>query len=67
MTTPGRAVCDLDHDPVTGALDVDARDRAAAQLTAQIVTDLPVLVDQFDVLLVGVPLRLPVVDDPETE
>src|SRR5690606_223906 len=63
----GTGRVDVDDQAVTGALDVDARHGAPDELALQIVADLPVLVDEVDVVLVGVPLRLPVGDDAEAE
>ena len=59
---------DVDAEPVTGPLDLDAAHRGALELLAQVVADLPVLDEAVRVLLaLGEPTGLPVGGDPEPE
>src|SRR5262249_48595327 len=54
-------------DPLTGALDLHLRDPSALHPARQLPANLDVLRDVFRVLLVGVPARLPVRGDAESE
>ncbi len=63
----GAGGVDVDDEPITGALYVDPRNGSPGELVLQVVPDLPVFVDEVDVLLVGEPLRLPVCGYPESE
>ena len=59
---------DVDLDLlVTDPLDVDARDRTALELVLKVGADLVILEYVCGVLLVAVPARLPIGDDPEPQ
>src|SRR5581483_478277 len=63
----GAGGVDVDPEPVTGALDLDAAHRGAPELGVEVFADLDVLGEVVGVLAVGEPARLPVGDDPEAE
>src|SRR5690606_34863276 len=58
---------DVHTHTVTGALDLDLRDAGALEAGGQELADRDIFLDVVRVLLVGVPTRLPVGGDAQTE
>src|SRR5437879_7901069 len=64
---PGSRGVNGDAHPVGGALDLDARDAGAPQLLLDVAAQGLIFLDEVGEVLLGIPLRLPVLDDPEPQ